>query len=176
MNASVRSLRSHGGMKVGQMIKPPRSPDCGKTRSIKAKEIHTRLAVMFHVSADVEFRKTREARQRRKSAAVNAAHAEWNDSDPALAVVGVEGELLRDERPDGFNRKRPVGEEQVVPRLLHDPLACGQGPRTMSHGLQERMHLTFYRFALSRRSIDVSIAMRQVVVVCLTIARCRIAD
>jgi len=100
MNASVRSLRSHGGMKVGQMIKPPRSPDCGKTRSIKAKEIHTRLAVMFHVSADVEFRKTREARQRRKSAAVNAAHAEWNDSDPAFALVGVESHWLRDERPD----------------------------------------------------------------------------
>ena len=100
MNASVRILRRYSGMKVGQVIKPARGPHGGKVRSIEAKETHARLPVMSHVSADVEFREARQAGQRRQSAAVNSAHAEWNNSDPALAVVGVESQLQRDERPD----------------------------------------------------------------------------
>lgn len=77
------------------------------------------------------------------------AHPEWNYADPRIPVVGIEGHLLGNKRSDRVGRHRPVGEEQFVPCLLHDPRAGGQRIGSMLDGLQQGMHLTFYPWRIS---------------------------
>ena len=48
-------------------------------------------------------------------------------------------------------------EEEIVPHLLHDPRASGNGPGSMSSGFEGRMHdslLSDGSTALTTRSLD----------------------
>jgi hypothetical protein len=51
--------------------------------------------------------------------------------------------LCRNQRAQHCRRERPMREEQIAPRLLHDPRTSGQGPRTMRDRLEQRMQGTF---------------------------------
>jgi len=70
-------------MKIGQAEKSARAPHGGKVGRVQAEEIDTGFAAVSNVGPHVQFRKMREARQRRKAASANSAHAKRNDSDPA---------------------------------------------------------------------------------------------
>lgn len=131
VNAALCLIAPHGSAEVGQMVKLARRPDGKGACCVEAEEKYSRLASVDHVGANVEFWKSRKPRQWRRSMGTNTAHAEGDDSDPALAVEGVEREFLRNQRLNRRERKRPVGKEKVVPRLLHDPTAGGEGPGPM---------------------------------------------
>lgn len=115
-------------------------PDGGAAGGIETEEIDTGLALVCDVGADVEFGEGGYAGDWRKVMGANAAHAEGHDSEPALAFEGVERKSARHVRAYLLGWNGPVGEEEFVPGLLHDPGAAGQGPRTVRDRLQERVH------------------------------------
>ncbi len=122
------------------MIKRARSPHSGTTRCVEAEEVDARFAVIGDIGAHIQFRQRGKSGYRREISGANAAHAERNDTDPALGTEGIERKLRRNQRPDLIRRDRPVGEEQIMPGLLHDPGAGGQRPRTVRGLAEQRVH------------------------------------
>src|ERR1700722_10959 len=113
------------------MIENASGPDGGEARRVEAEEINSGLSGVGHIGAYVQLGKAREARDWGQPAGSNSAHAKRNDSDPAFAVEGVESQLFGNQRPYCCDRNGPMGEQQVVPDLLHDPRAGRQWPGTM---------------------------------------------
>src|SRR2546423_7706837 len=124
------------------MVERACRPDGGKIGGIEAEEKYTRPAVVDHVRPDVELGKTRQSGQRGHGTPANSAHVEGHDSDPALTIERIKRELCWDNRTQGSRGKRPVGEKQIMPDLLHDPGPGRQWPRAMRHGSEQAMHDT----------------------------------
>src|SRR6202041_535625 len=113
MNAFANLLRTHRCLERRQMIKRAGSPDCRKIGRVEAKEINSRLASKGYIGAHIQLRESREAGERRQPASPNSAHAKGSDSNPALAIEGVERELCRDERSHCNRGNRPVHKQQI---------------------------------------------------------------
>jgi hypothetical protein len=62
----------------------------------------------------------------------------WKGTMPCLAVEQVELERVRHERAQLRRPDRPVGEQQVMPRLRHHPRLVGHGPGTMCDVVHDR--------------------------------------
>lgn len=43
---------------------------------------------------------------------------------------------------EDYGRNRPVGEEQIMPGLLHDPGTDGKRPRPVLDGMKQGVHGT----------------------------------
>src|SRR5712692_1077585 len=133
-------LRRHASVKVRQTIESAGRPHGGKVRSVQAEEVNTGLAVERDIGADIQLRKAREPRQRRKAARVNAAHVKRDDSNPAATVKGIQGQVGRYERAKNMRREGPVGKQQIMPGLRHDPRTRVQGPGTVGNRFEELLH------------------------------------
>src|SRR5208282_4146701 len=103
-------------------------------------EVDTWFAIAGHVGSHIQFWKAREPGQRRKPASANSAHVKRHDPDPAPAIESVERHLWRHQRTHQAGWHRPVGEEEIVPDLLHHPWARRQGPWAMRCRLEQRVH------------------------------------
>ena len=64
-------------------------------------------------------------------------HVERDDPQPRLAIERVELEDVRDDGPQRAAVHAPVGEEQVVPRLRHQPRFVRHRPRTVVRHAQD---------------------------------------
>ena len=133
MYDSLSLLRSHSRVEIGQVIELAGRPDRRPVPRVKTEEVHAGPAGERYIGTHVQLRKAGKAGQRWQSTRTNAAHAKRDDPDPAVAIVSIEYELRWDKRAKCGRQQRPVGEEQIVPELLHDPGAGWEWPGTMRH-------------------------------------------
>lgn len=112
-------------MEIWQVVKRAGRPDRGQISGVETEEIYAGLAAVGHVGADVELGEAGKARQRRESAGANSAHVEGKNADPTSFVESVERELRWNHGTHYRSGQWPVGEEQILPGLLHHPLAGG---------------------------------------------------
>lgn len=115
----------HFCVEIGQVVESACSPDRRQFGRVEAEKIYAGLAAVGYIGADIEFRKAGKTEERRESVGANSAHVKGDNPGPGLAVEGVERELRWNERPHHGQRERPVGEEEIVPRLLHHPWSGG---------------------------------------------------
>lgn len=131
---------AHVGMVVGQPEATAR-PDHGKrVGGIEAKEVDPRLGDgsicpqrrrRLDIGAHVEFGEGGESWYVWEAARRNVGHAKGDNANPSHALIGVQFKLWRDEAAHDFRRDRPMGKEQVHPRLAHQPRRIGQRPKAM---------------------------------------------
>src|SRR6516162_6810834 len=100
--------------------------------SVEAEKINPRLSAVSHVRAEVQLGKLRDPRQRRYARRTQVIDPERRHRNPGAVLEGVEGQDLRNERPQLFCRNFVMQEQQVVPALGHDPRRHGRGPWAMS--------------------------------------------
>ena len=132
--------RFHFREEIREMVKGTGTPHGGVARGIEAEEIDPGFAVMGDIRSDIQLRKTRQARNRRQEVCTNPAHAKGDHSNPALSFESVERQFMGNQWPQLIERDRPVCEKEIVPGLLHEPRARGQGPWTMLGVAEERVH------------------------------------
>jgi hypothetical protein len=73
-------------------------------------------------------------------AEANGSHLKRDYTQPSVAIVRIDFEHARNQWAQNVGRDAPVGKEQVVPLLLHDPSTAGKRPWAMRGLCECRMH------------------------------------
>ena len=103
---------------------------CDGVCGVKAEEPDAGLAAIGNVGADVKFGERGEHGERRRCAKTDSGHSKRDDANPRLALKSVDFKWCGDYRSQEGGIDRPMGKEQVVPRLRHDPWAAGERPKS----------------------------------------------
>ena len=128
-------------MKVGKPVCSPRTPYGRQASSVEAEEIHSGNILMPHVSPYIQFREAAESRQRRKKSSPNPAHMKRRNRDVSVTLKQIQIELRGHQGPDLRAWHSPMGKQQVVPSLHHDPRLLRQWDRPVVCMAEKRMHL-----------------------------------
>src|SRR5216683_7656005 len=93
VNPSFPFCATHSGSKIRQA--KPRSRDGNRQRvtCVETEKPHAGFSSALHVGAHVQFRKSREPWQRRRSAQPYTGHSKRNYSEPCLPFTGVDLQL-----------------------------------------------------------------------------------
>jgi hypothetical protein len=124
-------LDRHVGPVVRDPVRPPGARDGEPAVGVEAQEVDAGLAVDRRVGADVGLGKARDAGDWRRALEAQAGDLEGRDADPGAAVERVDRKLRRNRGAQRLDRHRPVGEEQVQPRLTLEPRPVRERPRTV---------------------------------------------
>lgn len=127
----------HGGMEIGQVEDLAREEDSAAVAGIQAEEVDAGDTIHGDVGAHVHLDKLREARDGGETTRMHVAHAKGDNTDPALPFKDIEGQDGWNEGAQRCGREGPVGEEQLVPGLRHDPCPGGRWVGAMSGLLQK---------------------------------------
>src|SRR5260370_3275611 len=146
MNPSIRFYATHSGSKIRQVKPRSRNGNCQRVTRIETEKPHAGFSAARHVGADVQFRKSREPCQRRRSAQPYTGHSKRDYSEPCLPFTGVDLQLWWKQQPQRGEVNRPVREEQGVPGLRHYPGPHGQRPWQGSDVLRGRSPPRLTRF------------------------------
>ena len=133
---AVSPLGPHLGADVRKLVRAPRRLDGEIALGIEAEEPDPRLSSGRDVRAGVDLEKGRDQRQRRKPARPQPGDAKRRDADPGFVLEEVELETIRKPRTQRVGGRPPVGEQQLVPGLAHDPRGLGQRPGPVIGRLQ----------------------------------------
>src|SRR4051812_15172242 len=128
-------------LEVRDAVDPARRLHGQPARRVEAEEVDARLTVDRRVGADVDLVERRQAWRGRRPAHVEARDRERRYADPRAAVEGVERDLRVHHFAQPLGRDAPVGEQQALPRLAHDPGRVRHRPRTVA-GFVEDLALT----------------------------------
>ena len=90
---------------------------------VEAQEEHARTSAGGRIRPDIDLRRGRQPWEREQATGPDARHAEGDDPEPGLPIEQVQLHSGRQTRPQQLRVHRPVGEQQVVPDLGHDPRA-----------------------------------------------------
>ena len=130
-------LARHACAEVRQPVGAARSVDGEPARGVEREEPDARLAPARHVRAHVQLQELGHVRERQRPPQAEAGDGEGRDAEPGGAVPGLQLQRLRHQGPQLILGYGPVREQQVVPRLAHDPAAGRQRPGPV-RGLLQR--------------------------------------
>src|SRR5438270_227460 len=88
--AAVLGLEPHSRVEIWQVIRQPRSPNRRRIKGIKAEEEDSRFTLVGHVRSHIQFRESREHRQRRHAPKGNIGHVKRRHRHPCFAVVQIQ--------------------------------------------------------------------------------------
>lgn len=134
VDPSVRAMRRHVRMEVGQVEERPRSPDGDGLIAVERVEPNAvSTSRVPDVGPDVQLRKVADARDRRAEPRPNRMHEERYDRQPGIAPERVDEETLGQGALDVDGIPAPMEEGELSPSLVHDVRAirelagCQQG-------------------------------------------------
>ena len=127
---------AHVRAEIGQPVQAPRRLDRDAAAGVQAEEPDAGLLAVGHVGAHVQLGERRQPRHGQRAAKADAAHPERRKAEPGVAVIGLDGQLRRHEPPKRRIRNAPVSEQQVMPRLPHQPAPLRERPRAVGQLLE----------------------------------------
>ena len=120
----------HGRVEIGQAKDIARNGDGDGVGCFQAEKVDTGLADRGvgplwcgrgDIGAHVEFGKGGEPRDIAHPARCDARHAKGHDRNPRQTIIGIDLELRRNVGAHHLDRDGPMGKEEIVPGLAHDP-------------------------------------------------------
>jgi hypothetical protein len=126
-------------MEVGKVKKTTSCPYGEGIRGVETEKPDTGPTIEFYVEPQVQLRKSREIREIWQGPAHDTLHSERDDSDPGGAVELLNFERWGDKRLQLRGGNRPVGKQQVAPRLPPRPFGIRDCPGTMINSREYRM-------------------------------------
>ena len=139
-NPSASLFAAHTREKIRQLKPFPPNRHGQPARGIKAEEPHPGLFAMLHIRPNIQFRKTRGPRNRRRISQPHSLHAKRNHAQPRLALIRVNLQLARHVWPQPFLLNAPVRKQQVMPPLFHYRGTTGQRPRAVRNFVEDVFH------------------------------------
>src|SRR6266850_392465 len=130
-NPPIPTIHVHRRAEIRQVEQRARSGDGERAPGVEAEEIYARFFIDADVGPHVELGKCRDPGQRWHASRGDVRHVERHDSKPCFPVIQLELERTGKHRREPDFVDGPVGEEQVVPGLRHDPRASRHRPRPM---------------------------------------------
>jgi len=131
LNPSTSRLAAHLREKIRQLKPRSRNGYSQPASSIQAEEPYAGFFAVLDIRPNIQFRKTRGSRNRRRISQPHSLHAKRNHAQPRLALIHVYLQLARHVLPQPFLLNAPVRKQQVMPPLFHHPGTTGQRPRAV---------------------------------------------
>jgi len=134
-------LAAYGHLRpeVRESVEPSGRRDCEGTGGVEGEEVDTGLSVDSDVRPNVELGERGEARDGVCPASAQAGESKRRHADPGATLQLIEWKLRRHMGPYLSGGHVPVREEEVLPRLRHDPWAVRKRPGAVFYRLEGRV-------------------------------------